>query len=220
MKVMLELNSTIIYSTYVKTVASIYNCSSPNRSTPSNKTEFICYATIPSWVEVSVLPIFCVFSVVLMMQGLVKYDFYVIKGRASLLKRNQMWIPLLMILHIVIEFISTIYPPIASLVAMNVSCVVILGILGFVCETRTSLSTGINWGVTLSITSLVLLIDFNYIFSMPLSYMFWGLFAVITMVACMLCGEIPLKYQLHNINKWNSAPDRLHYCLGLRNLLE
>lgn len=102
---------------------------------------------------------------------------------------------------------------------MNIVAVGMIAHLVFMDETLTEISFKINQGISISLLYLVIFIDLNYFVKFPIPYIFWYFVMGLTLATTIMHPRLNIKYQLVNINKWNSATDRLQYCAGLRMLL-
>lgn len=102
---------------------------------------------------------------------------------------------------------------------MNAIAVALIAHLLFLDETLTELVTKIHQGLSISLLYLLVFIDLNHFVGFPLPYLLWYFMLIFIVSTSIMIPRLNIKYQLMNINKWNSAADRLQYCAGLRTLL-
>lgn len=162
---------------------------------------------------------FFVFLLILLLQSYLKFEFYRVSSRSSLIRKSQQWIPLVLVFHLFIECIAVFQSSLILLLIMNIIAIGMIAHLLFMDETLTLISTKINAGISLSLIYLIVFIDLNYLVSFPIPYIFWYGVMAFTLTTCIMYPNISIRYQLTNINKWNSATDRIQYCAGLRRLL-
>ena len=95
------------------------------------ESEFKCLYNGPDWLSWVSLIIVVIFVMVIILQSYLKYEFYAHETRASVLKKSQQGIPLLLIFHIVIEIIAITQTLLVLLLVMNAIAVTLIAHLMF-----------------------------------------------------------------------------------------
>ena len=85
----------------------------------------------PNWLQWLAFGVMILFSLLIILQSYLKYDFYADKTRPSVVKKSQQGVPILLAFHILAEAIAITQTPLILLLVMNVISIAIIAHLLF-----------------------------------------------------------------------------------------